>query len=95
MREDFSMKINLYHPESNEPEIFDIPTVATVGEAIAGVAVDGFQDRILDSSGIRRFVSAYLGVPRQGVRNVKLEGGTEAAIKNGEELTLLIAEPRY
>ena len=89
------MKINLFHPESSEPEIFEVPAVATVGEALASVSHEGFQDRILDSSGIRRFVSAYLGVPGQGVRNVKLDGGTETAIKTGEELTLLIAEPRY
>lgn len=87
------MKINLYRQSSEEPEIFDVQGASTVGEALAAITNPEFQQSVLDSSGIRRFVSAYLGVPGQGVRNVRSELGMETAIKEGEVLTLLIADP--
>ena len=86
------MKINLYTSQSGDPQIFAVESVKTVGDCLAGLD-QTVQNMILDSSGVRRFVSVYLGVPGQGVRNVKTEQGLETAIKGGEELTILIADP--
>ena len=87
------MKINLFRVHAQEPEVYDIADSQTVGQAIERVGDPEFSAAILDSSGIRRFVSVYLGVPGAGVRNVKLEQGMETAIKKGENLTILIADP--
>ena len=86
------MKINLYTPQSGDPQIFHVENVEIVGDCFAELD-QVVQEKILDSSGVRRFVSVYLGVPGQGVRNVKTERGLETAIKSGEELTVLIADP--
>ena len=86
------MKINLYTSQSNDAQVFEVDHANTVGDCFAQLD-SGVQDLILDSSGVRRFVSVYLGVPEHGVRNVKTEQGMETAIKSGEELTVLIADP--
>ena len=87
------MKINVFVPESQEPLTFEISDSERVDQAISQIGDPNLQARLVDESGIKRYVSAYLGVPGMGVRNVKLEQGMETAIKNGEELTLLIADP--
>lgn len=87
------MKINVFVPESQEPLTFEISDAEKVEQAIVQIGDPNLQARLVDESGIKRYVSAYLGVPGMGVRNVKLEQGMETAIKNGEELTLLIADP--
>jgi hypothetical protein len=89
---DISMKINFYTSQSDDPQIFDVESAGTVGDCFVGLD-QSVREMILDSSGVRRFVSVYLGVPGQGVRNVKTEQGLETAIKSGEELTVLIADP--
>jgi len=86
------MKISLYTPQSGDPQIFHVENVEMVGDCFAGLE-QTVREMILDSRGVRRFVSVYLGVPGQGVRNVKTEQGLETAIKSGEELTVLIADP--
>ena len=87
------MKINVFVPESQEPLTFEISDAEKVEQAIVQIGDPNLQARLVDESGIKRYVSAYLGVPGRGVRNVKLEQGMETAIKNGEDLTLLIADP--
>ena len=87
------MKINVFVPESQESLTFEISDAQKVDQAISLIGDPNLQARLVDESGIKRYVSAYLGVPGMGVRNVKLEQGMETAIKNGEELTLLIADP--
>lgn len=87
------MKINVFVPESLSPLIYDAIGAGNVGQAIDQLEDFDLRVRLVDESGIKRYVSAYLGVPGSGVRNVKLEQGMETAIKEGEELTLLIADP--
>ena len=87
------MRINVFVPESQESLTFEISDAEKVDQAISQIGDPNLQARLVDESGIKRYVSAYLGVPGRGVRNVKLEQGMETAIKNGEELTLLIADP--
>ena len=87
------MRINIFVPESSGPLVFDAVGAMTVGQAIALLHDPDLRVRLVDESGIKRYVSAYLGVPGMGVRNVKLDQGMETAIKEGEELTLLIADP--
>lgn len=87
------MRINVFVPESQESLTFEISDSERVDQAISQIGDPNLQARLVDESGIKRYVSAYLGVPGMGVRNVKLEQGMETAIKNGEELTLLIADP--
>ena len=87
------MRINVFVPESQESLTFEISDSERVDQAISQIGDPNLQARLIDESGIKRYVSAYLGVPGMGVRNVKLEQGMETAIKNGEELTLLIADP--
>ena len=87
------MKINVFVPESQESLTFEISDAEKVDQAISQIGDPNLQARLVDESGIKRYVSAYLGVPGRGVRNVKLEQGMETAIKNGEDLTLLIADP--
>lgn len=87
------MRINVFVPESQESLTFEISDAEKVDQAISQIGDPNLQARLIDESGIKRYVSAYLGVPGMGVRNVKLEQGMETAIKNGEELTLLIADP--
>ena len=87
------MKINVFVPESQEPLTFEISDAEKVEQAIVQIGDPDLYARLVDESGIKRYVGAYLGVPGTGVRNVKLEQGMETAIKNGEELTLLIADP--
>lgn len=87
------MRINVFVPESQESLTFEISDAEKVDQAISQIGDPNLQARLVDESGIKRYVSAYLGVPGMGVRNVKLEQGMETAIKNGEELTLLIADP--
>ena len=87
------MRINVFVPESQESLTFEISDSERVDQAILQIGDPNLQARLIDESGIKRYVSAYLGVPGMGVRNVKLEQGMETAIKNGEELTLLIADP--
>lgn len=87
------MKINVFVPESPGPLVSDVVGATTVGQALEQLQDPNLRVRLVDESGIKRYVSAYLGVPGMGVRNVKLEQGMETAIKEGEELTLLIADP--
>ena len=87
------MRINVFVPESQESLTFEISDAEKVDQAISQIGDPNLQARLVDESGIKRYVSAYLGVPGRGVRNIKLEQGMETAIKNGEELTLLIADP--
>lgn len=87
------MRINVFVPESQESLTFEISDAEKVDQAISQIGDPNLQARLVDESGIKRYVSAYLGVPGRGVRNVKLEQGMETAIKNGEDLTLLIADP--
>lgn len=87
------MRINVFVPESQESLTFEISDAEKVDQAISQIGDPNLQARLVDESGIKRYVSAYLGVPGMGVRNVKLEQGMETAIKNGEDLTLLIADP--
>jgi hypothetical protein len=87
------MKINLFLRNSSEPICVEVDGANTVAEALTLVADPELLEVLLDSSGIRRHVSAYLGIPREGVRNIKSEQGMETAIKQGEELTFLIADP--
>ncbi len=87
------MKINLFLRNSSEPICVEVDGANTVAEALTLVADPELLEVLLDSSGIRRHVSAYLGIPREGVRNIKSEQGMETAIKPGEELTFLIADP--
>lgn len=87
------MRINVFVPESQESLTFEISDSERVDQAISQIGDPNLQARLVDESGIKRYVSAYLGVPGRGVRNIKLEQGMETAIKNGEELTLLIADP--
>jgi hypothetical protein len=87
------MKINIFLRNSSEPICVEVTGANTVAEALTLVEDPELLDALLDSSGIRRHVSAYLGVPREGVRNIKSEQGMETAIKPGEELTFLIADP--
>jgi len=87
------MKINLFLRNSSEPICVEVTGANTVAEALTLVEDPELLEVLLDSSGIRRHVSAYLGIPRAGVRNIKSEQGMETAIKQGEELTFLIADP--
>ena len=87
------MKIRVFFMNSAEPTCIDVSRANTVAEALDLIDDPEIRDSLLDSSGIRRYVSAYLGVPKEGVRNIKLEQGMETAIKKGEELTFLIADP--
>ncbi len=87
------MKINIFLRNSSEPICVEVTGANTVAEALTLVADPELLEVLLDSSGIRRPVSAYLGIPREGVRNIKSEQGMETAIKPGEELTFLIADP--
>lgn len=87
------MKIRVFFRNSAEPTCIDVSRANTVAEALDLIDDPEIRDSLLDSSGIRRYVSAYLGVPKEGVRNIKLEQGMETAIKKGEELTFLIADP--
>lgn len=87
------MKLNIFVPESSGPLVFDAVGAMTVGQAIEQLHDSDLRVRLVDESGIKRYVSAYLGVPGMGVRNVKLDQGMETAIREGEELTLLIADP--
>jgi hypothetical protein len=87
------MKIKVFFRNSHEPTCIEVSEAQTVAEAIDLIENPEIRESLLDSSGIRRYVSAYLGVPHQGVRNIKLEQGMETAIKKGEELTFLIADP--
>ena len=87
------MRINVFVPESQESLTFEISDAEKVDQAISQIGDPNLQARLVDESGIKRYVSAYLGVPGRGVRNVKLEPGMDTAIKNGEDLTLLIADP--
>lgn len=87
------MKIKVFHRNSSEPTCLEVDGANTVAEALNLVESPELREVLLDSSGIRRHVSAYLGVPRAGVRNIKSEQGMETAIKKGEELTFLIADP--
>ena len=87
------MKINIFLRNSSEPICVEVTGANTVAEALTLVEDPELLEVLLDSSGIRRHVSAYLGIPREGVRNIKSEQGMETAIKPGEELTFLIADP--
>ncbi len=87
------MKIRVFFRNSPDPTCIDISEAQTVAEALDLIDSPEIRESLLDSSGIRRYVSAYLGVPTQGVRNIKLEQGMETAIKKDEELTFLIADP--
>ena len=87
------MKINIFLRDSSEPICVEVTGANTVAEALTLVEDPELLNALLDSSGTRRHVSAYLGVPRAGVRNIKSEQGMETAIKPGEELTFLIADP--
>lgn len=87
------MKISIFLRNSSEPTCVEVEGANTVAEALKLMEDPELRETLLDSSGIRRHVSAYLGVPREGVRNIKSEQGMETAIKAGEELTFLIADP--
>ncbi len=87
------MKISIFLRNSSEPTCVAVEGANTVAEALQLMEDSELREALLDSSGIRRHVSAYLGVPREGVRNIKSEQGMETAIKAGEELTFLIADP--
>lgn len=87
------MWINIFSKNEIEPRLIEVADTQTVSEALDLIENQDLRSALLDSSGIRRHVSAYLGMPRQGVRNVKLERGMETTIHKGEELTLVIADP--
>lgn len=87
------MWINIFSKNEIEPWLIEVADTQTVSEALDLIENQDLRSALLDSSGIRRHVSAYLGMPRQGVRNVKLERGMETTIHKGEELTLVIADP--
>lgn len=87
------MRINIFSKNEIEPRLIEVADTQTVSEALDLIENQDLRSALLDSSGIRRHVSAYLGMPRQGVRNVKLERGMETTIHKGEELTLVIADP--
>lgn len=87
------MRINIFSKNEIEPRLIEVADTQTISEALDLIENQDLRSALLDSSGIRRHVSAYLGMPRQGVRNVKLERGMETTIHKGEELTLVIADP--
>lgn len=92
------MKITIYLPEGGDPiqALVDVPAGQSISTALdlltSGEHAD-LCELFLDSAGFRRYTSVYLGVPGEGVRNVKLAQGMQTAIKSGEELTILIAGP--
>ena len=85
------MKINIFVPESLEPHIFEVSDVRTVSQAVQNLDNADLRARLVDESGLRRYVSAYLGVPgccRQvrltflhdtGVKELTPGGETESA----------------
>lgn len=87
------MRINIFSKNEIEPRLIEVADTQTISEALDLIENQDLRSALLDSSGIRRHVSAYLGMPQQGVRNVKLERGMETTIHKGEELTLVIADP--
>jgi sulfur-carrier protein len=62
------------------------------GETLAGLIADlnarydGLQERLVDDSGLRRFVNVYLND-----EDVRFLGGLEAPVKDGDTVTVLPA----
>jgi sulfur-carrier protein len=61
---------------------------ATLGELIADLdgRFDGLQDRLVDDSGLRRFVNVYLND-----EDVRFLGGLSAPVSDGDTVTVLPA----
>jgi len=61
---------------------------ATLGELIADLdgRYDGLQDRLVDDSGLRRFVNVYLND-----EDVRFLGGLSAPVSDGDTVTVLPA----
>jgi sulfur-carrier protein len=62
------------------------------GDTLAGLIADlderfsGLQDRLVDDSGLRRFVNVYLND-----EDVRFLGGLDAPVKDGDTVTVLPA----
>jgi molybdopterin converting factor small subunit len=62
------------------------------GDTLAGLIADvdsrhtGLQERLVDASGLRRFVNVYLND-----EDVRFIGGLEAPVKDGDTVTVLPA----
>ena len=62
------------------------------GDTLAGLLADldvrysGLQDRLVDDSGLRRFVNVYLND-----EDVRFLGGLDAPVKDGDTVTVLPA----
>ena len=62
------------------------------GDTLAGLLADldvrysGLQDRLVDDSGLRRFVNVYLSG-----EDIRFLNGTETPVSDGAELTILPA----
>jgi sulfur-carrier protein len=62
------------------------------GDTLAGLIADlderysGLQDRLVDDSGLRRFVNVYLND-----EDVRFLGGLDAPVKDGDSVTVLPA----
>ncbi len=61
---------------------------ATVGEIIEALEArhPGLRDRLLDDKGIRRFINIYVGE-----EDVRFAGGLSAAVKAGDEISIVPA----
>jgi molybdopterin converting factor small subunit len=67
-------------------------SVEGAGDTLAGLIADlderytGLQERLVDDSGLRRFVNVYLND-----EDVRFLGGLEAPVKDGDTVTVLPA----
>ena len=61
---------------------------ATLGDVIADLEKrhPGLKDRLLDDKGVRRFVNIYVGE-----EDTRFSGGLKAAIKAGDEISIVPA----
>ena len=61
---------------------------ATVGDVVEALEAKhpGLRDRLLDAKGIRRFINIYVGE-----EDVRFAGGLGAAVKAGDEISIVPA----